>query len=81
MAHELLGAGGTRPLLGETAAASIPAELLPSPSNAACRAQGIRTAYRLPDGRAASYWCYPMGQSSESKGWVLVIDPEHGETI
>ena len=81
MAHELLGAGGTCPLLGESAAATIPSELLPGPSNPACQAHGSRTAYRLPDGHSAYFWCHPMGQASESKGWVLVIDPERGETI
>jgi FixJ family two-component response regulator len=80
-ATDLFGAGGTRPLLGEAAAASMPAELLPGSSNPACQACGTRTAYRLPDGSSGDFWCYPMGQSSESKGWVLVIDPERGATI
>ena len=74
-AIDIFGAGGSRPLLGETAAASIPPELMPGPSNPACMACGTRTAYRLPDGRSGDFWCYPMGQASDSRGWVLVVDP------
>ena len=75
-ALRLFSKGGTRPLLGETAGEVIPAELLScvlEEKNG--KHDGILT-YHLADGRQAKCWCCPMGETSQSKGVVFVIDAD-----
>ena len=69
-AHQLFSEGGTRPLLGEAAAALIPAECSPGKENSRPSA---KLSCRLADGRQAICWRSPMGELSSSKGVVLVI--------
>jgi FixJ family two-component response regulator len=71
-AHRLFSAEDTLPLLGETAAEVIPAEL----QSCACRQPGEKIRFRLADGREADCWCSPMGENSPSRGVVLVIDAD-----
>ncbi|MBI4808078.1 MAG: response regulator [Nitrosomonadales bacterium] len=71
-AHRLFSADGTLPLLGETAAEVIPAEL----QGCTCRKPGEKFRFRLADGREVDCWCSTMGENSPSRGVVLVIDAD-----
>ncbi|OGS91668.1 MAG: histidine kinase [Gallionellales bacterium GWA2_60_18] len=76
MAHRLFSAEGTRPLLGEAAGEVIPAELLDCIAGEKCSKFGEKQPYRLTNGKPADCWCCPMGESSPSKGAVLVINAD-----
>jgi response regulator RpfG family c-di-GMP phosphodiesterase len=69
-AHRLYSAGGG--LLGEAACDVIPADLLVFASGD--DKQVIQRSFQLADGREVKCWCCPMGESSSSRGVVLVID-------
>ncbi|MFZ2161754.1 MAG: response regulator [Sideroxyarcus sp.] len=75
-ALRLLSVDGSRTLLGETASDVIPAELLGCYCGEAARKPEEKLTYRLADGREAKCWCGPMGEISQSKGVVLVIDAD-----
>jgi len=78
-AHQLFSEEGSRPLLGETASDVIPSELLSCISVDKHHKGEARVIYHLADGRQAHCWCSPMGESSSSKGVVLVIDADKRE--
>lgn len=67
---------GTRPLLGEAASDVVPAELLNCVLGEDRGKHEEKLAYCLADGREAKCWCCPMGESSHSRGVVLVIDAD-----
>jgi FixJ family two-component response regulator len=67
LAHHLLGRGGARPLLGESALELIPPELLACPGNA---------VVTLPDGLRMHCWQTTMGRMSHSQGMVLAFVPQ-----
>lgn len=71
-AHRLLAADGTVPLLGEMASAVIPPELL------SCLAEqpGDCRHRNMLNGRPVRCWCYRMGENSQSRGAVLVVDAD-----
>ena len=73
-AHRLYSAGGTRDLLGEAASDVIPTALLTFALND--EKQVACCPYQLADGREVKCWCCPMGESSSSKGIVLVLDAD-----
>lgn len=76
MAHQLFGAGGARPLLGEAANSVIPAEFLRCmASGECCKQEGNKL--HLSDGRAFKFWYSPMGEISTSKGMVLTCIPDN----
>ena len=66
----------SRPLLGEVASDVIPAELLSCVVGDGNRAHDEKMSFRFADGRQAKCWCCPMGETSQSKGIVLVIDAD-----
>jgi response regulator RpfG family c-di-GMP phosphodiesterase len=73
-AHRLYSAGGTLGLLGEAAADVIPAELL-----AFALSDDTQVAphpFQFADGREVKCWCCPMGESSSSRGVILVVDAD-----
>lgn len=76
VAHRLFSAEGTRPLLGEAASDVLPAELLNCVSGKECRKSDEKQPCWLDNGKAANYWCCPMGEASPSKGLVLVINAD-----
>lgn len=61
-------------LLGEAAADVIPAELLSVVLGDEKLKQVVQLPLQLADGRRVKCWCCPMGESSSSKGVVLVVD-------
>jgi FixJ family two-component response regulator len=67
---------GTRPLLGEIATDVIPAEFLTCVLGTESGNHNEKLVCQLGDGRQASCWCCPMGETSLSKGVVLVIDAD-----
>jgi FixJ family two-component response regulator len=73
-AHRLYSADGARGLLGEVAADVVPADLLALSGEKL--KQVVQHPYPLVDGRIVKCWCCPMGESSPSKGIVLVIDAD-----
>lgn len=73
-AHRLYSAGGTRGLLGEAASDVIPAQMLALANRV--EKQVTQRTCQLADGREVKCWCCPMGESSSSKGVVLVIDSD-----
>jgi len=75
-AHRLLSADGTGSILGEVAADIFPAELMSYVSGEECRKSEEKRICTLADGRQARCWCCPMGEISQSKGIVLVIDAD-----
>jgi nitrogen fixation/metabolism regulation signal transduction histidine kinase len=75
-ALRLFAKDGTRPLLGEAASEVIPVELLSCVIGDAKRKLEQKLTYRLADGRQAKCWCCPMGETSQSKGVVFVIDAD-----
>lgn len=75
MAHELLGDGGRRPLIGEAAADSLPPGLVSQVLPDARQAAAARGVFDLPGGRRVRTCCYRMGKDSPSQGSVLVLDP------
>jgi nitrogen fixation/metabolism regulation signal transduction histidine kinase len=75
-ALRLFSKDGTRPLLGEIAGDVIPTELLTCILGGGNSKQDEKLSYRLADGREAKCWCCPMGETSLSKGVVLVIDAD-----
>jgi len=75
-ALRLFSVDGPRPLLGETASDVIPAELLECVCGKADRRPDEKFVYHFADGRQAKCWCCPMGETSQSKGVVLVIDAD-----
>lgn len=70
MAHQMFGAGGTRPLLGEAANEVIPEELLNCIATGECPKQEGKKLC-LTDGREFNCWYNPMGEISTSKGVIL----------
>ena len=74
MAHQLFGAGGARPLLGEAANEVIPAELLSHVSNGESIKQESKKL-RLADGREFACWQNPMGELSQARGMILTCVP------
>jgi FixJ family two-component response regulator len=75
-ALRLFSKEGTRPLLGELAGDIIPTELLSCVLGEKNSKHDEKLTYRLADGRQAKCWCCPMGEISQSKGVVLVIDAD-----
>lgn len=75
MAHELLGDGGRRPLIGEAAADSLPPGLMGGLSPDPRQTAAARDVFDLPGGRRVRTCRYRMGKDSPSQGWVLVLDP------
>ena len=78
MAHQLFGAGGSQPLLGEAVNEVIPTELLGDGSNG----EGIKQKgkkLRLADGREFACWHNSMGEFSQAKGMILTCTPRHPE--
>jgi nitrogen fixation/metabolism regulation signal transduction histidine kinase len=73
-AHRLYAADGARGLLGEAAADVVPADLLALSGEKL--KQTIQRPHQLADGRVVKCWCCPMGESSPSKGVVLVVDAD-----
>lgn len=67
---------GTRPLLGETAAEVIPADLLSCVTDEKKYKDAGKLVFCQEDGQQLGYWCCPMGETSNSKGVVLVIDAD-----
>ena len=74
IAQQMFGADGTRSLLGEEANTVIPAELLNCTLNGCPKQKGQKL--RLADGTEINCWCNVMGEHSQSKGRVLVCDPD-----
>lgn len=68
---------GSRILLGEMAADVIPAELLSCVLGKESEDSVEKLTYQLADGRKMKCWCCPMGEISQSKGMVLVIDADN----
>jgi len=75
-ALRLFSKDGSRPLLGETASEVIPVELLSCVLDEKSGGHDGILNYQLAGGRQAKCWCCPMGESSQSKGLVLVIDAD-----
>ncbi|OIR17228.1 hydrogenase transcriptional regulatory protein hupR1 [mine drainage metagenome] len=73
-AHRLFAADESRPMLGEAAVDIIPSELLICAVGEGCRK--LQKKIRLGQGVMANCWCCPMGESSASKGIVLVIEAD-----
>ena len=74
IAQQLFGAGETKALLGEEANTVIPAELLNCAFIACSKPEGPKPC--LADGREINCWCSVMGELSQSRGKVLVVDPD-----
>jgi response regulator RpfG family c-di-GMP phosphodiesterase len=74
IAQQMFAAGGTQPLLGESASMVIPAELLHCDFNESPGQKG--KSQLLADGRRINCWSSVMGEFSQSRGWVLVVDPD-----
>ena len=72
-ACQLFGADGARMLLGEDAREAIPAALLDLFSDGKCNA-GQGKVLHLANGKEVKCWCCSMGEISQSRGVVLVID-------
>ncbi len=73
MAHQFF-ADGSGVLIGESGRERLPGDLF-----AVCgrgRAAQADQRLRLSDGRAAHYWCYPMGPGTLVEGHVWVLLPE-----
>jgi FixJ family two-component response regulator len=66
----------TRQVLGEAASDVIPSELLICALGGKNSEANEKLTYRLADGRQAKCWRCPMGEISQSKGVVLVIDAD-----
>jgi FixJ family two-component response regulator len=64
---------GSRPVMGEVVDDIIPVELLKRIHGATGKAEENFT-YKLEDGRQVKCWRCPMGETSASKGVVLVVD-------
>jgi response regulator RpfG family c-di-GMP phosphodiesterase len=75
-AQRLFSREGTRPLLGEAACDVIPTELLSCVLGGDGDTHNEKLSCRLADGRQAKSWYCPMGETSLSKGIVLVIDAD-----
>jgi FixJ family two-component response regulator len=75
-ALRLFSKDGSRPLLGEVASEVIPVELLSCVLAGENSKHDEKLAYRFANGRQAKCWCCPMGESSQAKGMVLVIDAD-----
>jgi nitrogen fixation/metabolism regulation signal transduction histidine kinase len=75
-ALRLFSRDGVRPVLGETASDVIPPELLSCALGGQDSKQDEKLTYHIADGRQAKCWCCPMGEISQSKGVVLVIDAD-----
>ncbi|BCK87881.1 regulator of RpoS [Sideroxyarcus emersonii] len=73
-AHRLFAADGSRPMLGEAAVDIIPSELLLCVVGEGCRK--LQEKIQLSNRVQANCWCCPMGESSASKGIVLVIEAD-----
>lgn len=73
LAHRLLSARGTKPLLGEVVGAIIPADLLCGVLSNVHTQHKDAKQYFL-NGRNIRYWCRSMGEFSHSNGVLLVID-------
>lgn len=79
LAHSLFGFDPPRTIIGEMAADVLPAELM----DALGKKGGPVThkkVCRLGDGMELQYWCHVMGESSESRGIVAVIEASAGGT-
>ncbi len=74
MAQHLFGADGTLPLLGEAANKVIPAELLSCAFIRCPKLEGKKLC--LADGREVNCWCCVMGELTQIRGRVLVVDPD-----
>ena len=72
----LFSRDGPRPMLGEIASEVVPAELLSCVLGEENGKHGEKLSYHFADGREAKCWCCPMGESSQSRGVVLVIDAD-----
>lgn len=74
MAHRLFGADGARPLLGEAANETVPAELLshaPDGKNVGQESWKLR----LTDGREFACWHNSIGKLSKARGMILTCIP------
>lgn len=71
LAQSWFGASGS--VLGEEAATHIPAELLRNGFDKNAELSLPQTV-TLPDGRQGRCWCYAMGDNSDARGTVLVVD-------
>jgi response regulator RpfG family c-di-GMP phosphodiesterase len=74
IAHQLFCTSVTQTLLGEEAQAFIPAELLKSPYIPCSEQNGAHPCLR--NGIRLNCWSSVMSELSQSKGRVLVVDPE-----
>jgi response regulator RpfG family c-di-GMP phosphodiesterase len=75
-AHRLYSAGDSCCLLGEMASDVIPADLLAFASSDEKSISLAQHLCQLADGREVKCWCCPMGESSSSRGVVLVVDAD-----
>lgn len=73
MARQMFGAGIVRPLLGEDANEVLPADLLGFIAATKCAVEQGKILHPA-GGKEVNCWCSPMGEISQSKGVVLVID-------
>ncbi len=73
-AHSMFSAGNTRALLGEDASEVIPIDLLNWMSSDMRIQHGHEKNFYL-NGCEARCWCHAMGEFSQSKGMLLVINP------
>lgn len=74
MAHQLFGANGAQPLLGEMANEAIPAELLNHVSDGKGAGQECRKLC-IADGRELACWYNSMGEFSQARGMILTCTP------
>ena len=72
-AQDWFGAGDGRYLVGEAAAAFVPAEMLGAATDAG-RDLPQAVEFVLADGRHGRCWRYTLGESSGALGVVLVVD-------
>lgn len=73
-AHKLFAGEDGAPLMGDSARAHIPEDML------TCQVEAVsglsKGVHQMPDGRKIRYWRYAMGQHSGAKGTVVVAELE-----
>lgn len=79
-ANALFGSAGGIPLVGCSAADRLPPPMLAALESVLTHGDNSTMTCAMPDGRSMDVWCHHMGQTSQSKGAVLVVAPHADRT-